>query len=132
MRSAYIRNMSNRGRPAKSGRSETGKRIAEARERLGMTQTELAKIVGVSQPTIAFWEREASAPRGEYLPALAEALGTSVDALLVGDEEEHPRKRGPASKLERQLDQIRQLPKDKQKAISTVLDMALQSVVEQS
>ncbi len=38
----------------------------------------------------------------------------------------------PTSKLEHQLELVRKLPKDKQKAISTVLDLALQNVADAS
>ena len=40
-----------------------GKRIKEARERLGMTQNELAEIVGVTGSAITNYEKETSHPK---------------------------------------------------------------------
>ena len=40
-----------------------GKRIKEARERLGMTQNELADLVGVTGSAITNYEKETSHPK---------------------------------------------------------------------
>ena len=42
-----------------------GKRVKEAREKSGMTQADLAEIVGVSETYISSIERGISFPRGE-------------------------------------------------------------------
>ena len=48
----------------------------------GMTQKTLGEIIGVTSVTIGNWERGVRQPSFELLPKLADALGTSVDALL--------------------------------------------------
>lgn len=59
--------------------------LRKAREREGMTQLELAKAIGVSQPTVAQYEK------GQILPtiitgvSLARALNTTCEALVVTD-----------------------------------------------
>ena len=47
-----------------------------------MTQAELAKLCGVSQGSVAQWEKGGSFPKAEKLPALARALGCPVKELL--------------------------------------------------
>lgn len=57
--------------------------IKEVRSRLGLTQEELAKIVGVRRETIVFLEQ------GKYNPSLglahevAKALGKKIDQIFI-------------------------------------------------
>jgi putative transcriptional regulator len=61
-------------------------RIKELRARYGLTQEDLAKVVGVRRETILFIEK------GEYNPSLnlahviAKALRTSIDELFIFDD----------------------------------------------
>lgn len=41
----------------------------------------LAEQLGVKQTTVAMWETNGSYPRAEMLPAIAAALGCTIDAL---------------------------------------------------
>ena len=59
-----------------------GMMIAELRKAKGMTQLELAERMGVTDKAVSKWERDLSCPDINSLPTLAEALGTSVDALM--------------------------------------------------
>lgn len=59
-----------------------GRKIAERRKALQLTQNELAERVGVSFQAVSSWEREEYAPDIEKLPRLARALVTSVAFLL--------------------------------------------------
>ena len=60
--------------------------IKKAREKVGLTQQELANELGVVQSTVAMWETQSSSPRADKLPALAKVLGCTIDELLKGDE----------------------------------------------
>ena len=51
------------------------------REKLGITQQQLAKMMGLYQSTIAMWEAGNRLPRSDKLPELAKALGCSIDDL---------------------------------------------------
>lgn len=62
-------------------------RIREIRKERGMTQKELAQVVGVDQSAVAQWESGASGPHRNKLPKLAQALGCSIDALLAENPE---------------------------------------------
>lgn len=65
-------------------------RLAKNLERLRterqMTQEELAKRVGVSQPAIAQYERGTLTPRLYVTMRLATALHTTVEELIKGKE----------------------------------------------
>ena len=56
----------------------TGDEIREARERLRITQADLAKRLGVSMRTVGSWERGESIPRNR-MGAIAEALGLEIE-----------------------------------------------------
>ena len=56
-----------------------------AREKAGMTQLEAAKVLGVSQPTIACWETGRSNPRFAMLNDIAKLFGCTVDELTAKD-----------------------------------------------
>lgn len=59
-----------------------GKRIAQNRKRLGLTQDQLAEKLGVTAQAVSKWENDQSCPDIAMLPKLAEIFGTSTDALL--------------------------------------------------
>ena len=50
-----------------------------------LTQEQLAEAVGVSRQTVAKWESGETSPDLEHAAALAEALGTTLDALVSFD-----------------------------------------------
>lgn len=51
-----------------------------------MTQTDLADTVDVHLTAVSHWENGASLPAAEKLPALADALKTTVADLIAGEE----------------------------------------------
>lgn len=70
--------------------ASAGERIREIRERLGLTQEELAGRSGVSKGFLSDVENDKSSPGSDYLLRIANALGASVDYLLKGEEAERP------------------------------------------
>jgi transcriptional regulator with XRE-family HTH domain len=56
--------------------------VIQARDRLGLTQAQLAEAVGVAQPRIAEVERGDANPRLITLAKLAHALGITLPELL--------------------------------------------------
>lgn len=60
-----------------------GKRIQERRQLLGLTQQQLADLLGVRQATISKWERGDRRPSHHYIPRVAKALGTSPEILFT-------------------------------------------------
>lgn len=58
------------------------KGLCAARKAASCTQTQLADKLGISQSTIAMWETGKAYPRADMLPAIAMALGCTIDALF--------------------------------------------------
>lgn len=61
---------------------EIGKNIRAARKAVGLTQEELAQRLNVPFQSVSQWERGVRKPKIESLRRIAEAIGTTVDALL--------------------------------------------------
>ncbi|PKQ10513.1 MAG: transcriptional regulator [Alphaproteobacteria bacterium HGW-Alphaproteobacteria-1] len=64
-----------------------GDRIAGARERTGMSQSDLAKRLGVKLKTLKGWEDDLSEPRANKLSMMAGLLNVSLLWLLSGEGE---------------------------------------------
>lgn len=58
------------------------KEIREARKAKGLSQDQLAKMIGVTQGAVAQWENGLTHPSFEVLPKLSAALGVTVDELI--------------------------------------------------
>lgn len=61
-----------------------GMMISSLRKDKGMTQLELAEIMGVTDKAVSKWERDLSCPDINSIPKLAEILEISVDDLMQG------------------------------------------------
>ena len=59
-----------------------GKRIAQHRKRMGLTQDMLAEKLGITAQAVSKWENDQSCPDITILPKLAEIFGITTDALL--------------------------------------------------
>lgn len=62
--------------------NEFGARIAELREKIGMTQAELAEKLSVSAQAVSKWETGGGYPDVETIPQIAKALETTTDYLF--------------------------------------------------
>lgn len=60
----------------------------KAREKSGLTQQDLATLLGIDQSAVCCWETGRTQPRAKLLPQIAELLNCSVDDLLSPDEKE--------------------------------------------
>lgn len=59
-----------------------GERISTLRREKGMTQKEIADILGITDKAVSKWERDIAFPDTATIPKLAEILGVSVEELL--------------------------------------------------
>ena len=59
-----------------------GQRLAAARKRAGISQRELAKILGVSYGAVGNWESGLSTPDPDTIAKIARALRVSADELV--------------------------------------------------
>jgi transcriptional regulator with XRE-family HTH domain len=51
----------------------------------GLTQAQLAEMVGTRQPSIARLENDSSTPSLSFLSKIAEALGAKIEFKLIPD-----------------------------------------------
>ena len=56
--------------------------IYELRKGRAMSQYQLAKVVGVTQKAIDFWEKGINEPKASYIVAMAKFFDVSADYLL--------------------------------------------------
>ena len=103
---------------------DVGQKIALLRKQKNMTQVELARKLNISQAMITAYETGRKGISLSRLIELADIFEVSPDDIL-GCTISEDKRRGPISKLDKQLELIKQLPSTEKKAISTVLDMAL-------
>jgi transcriptional regulator with XRE-family HTH domain len=104
--------------------AQLGARIAELRKAQGITQTQLAEVLGVSQQTITAYEVGRRRIQVSSLPVIAKNLGVAVEDL-VGEPLATTSKRGPAPKLQQQMDRIAKLPKSQQRFVMQVIESVL-------
>ncbi|MDE6585841.1 MAG: helix-turn-helix domain-containing protein [Clostridia bacterium] len=62
--------------------NDLGTRIRELRIERGLTQPQLAKMVGVTNAVISFWENNVNEPKASYVKKLAKSLNVTTDYLL--------------------------------------------------
>ena len=58
------------------------KRIYELRKEKNISQGGLAKVIGVTQKAIDFWEKGINEPKATYIINLAKFFGVTSDYLL--------------------------------------------------
>jgi transcriptional regulator with XRE-family HTH domain len=103
---------------------QLGARIAELRKTHGLTQVQLAEALKLTQQMVASYEVGRRRVPVSLLPAVAHALAVSVE-VLIGQKEAAPGKRGPAPKLQQQMERIQRLPKAKQRFVMEMIDTVL-------
>lgn len=79
-----------------------GNYICELREKKGLSQSELGKILGVTNKAVSKWENGGAYPSSELMLPLAKALGVSIEELYIAISDGKKEK----SKLRKFLDTI--------------------------
>jgi len=106
---------------------QLGQRIAALRRERSLTQVQLAGAMGVAQQTLAHYEAGRLRLLAGALPNLADRLCVSVEELIgTSAKQTTISKRGPASTLEKQIEQISHLPRAKQKFVMDMLNTVIQ------
>ncbi len=107
-----------------SDRESVGQRLARLRRERGFTQVGLAEQLGTRQSLITAYETDRRALSAEMAVQLAVALDVSTDDLLHPKAAKKKAKR-PSLKISRRMEQIEQLPENKQSFILSALDSML-------
>ncbi len=107
--------------PLKLGSESFGERLAVFRKQKGMTQIELAQMVGTSQPLISDYERGRLQLSADMAVRFALALKVSCDELL-GLTKTHGKSKTPPRRIMKRLDQIQQLSAHDQRTLLRTID----------
>jgi len=99
-------------------RPRQGARLAALRRSAGLTQTELAQLIGESQQNIAFWEGSEKPPRSDVLSKLARVLGVKIEHILEGGDLLRTRNAGPVGKVQKVFEEVSTLPRKQQERIA--------------
>lgn len=99
---------------------QLGLRLATARKAAGFTQQALADHLSMKQTVVASYETGRRRMPVSQLEIFAQTLDVSINYLLGLDEVKS--KRGPATKLQKQLQEASKLPRSEQQLISKVLE----------
>lgn len=101
-------------------RPKQGEHLFKLREEAGLSQREIAALIGEPQQNIAFWEQAEKPPRSDALPKLAKALGVKLEDIL-NIETEIPKKNGPTGRLQVIFEEVSKLPRRQQHKIIEVV-----------
>lgn len=103
---------------------ELGARVAQLRKAQGLTQQQLAELLGTSQQQIASYEVARLRVPASTLPRLARVLGVPLETLM-GETPQRSAKRVPTPKIQQHLERLSALPKPRQRAVMEVLEAML-------
>ncbi len=106
--------------------TQLGARIAELRKAQGITQVQMAEALGVSQQTVNSYEVARRRVPVSALPTLSKLFKVSIEELLGEPPAKPQGKRGPASKLQKQIEIINTLPRAKQRLATDMLEAIIQ------
>ena len=70
------------GRKPKERREPYGAWLQHLRKEKGLSQQDLARIAGVAQSTLVYWERSGKLTGREIIIKMAKALGVSMQTLM--------------------------------------------------
>lgn len=95
-------------------------RLKTLREAAGLSIRELARQIGEDHSNVRYWEISGKPPRSELLPAIAQALGVTVEDLLGVPKSR--RGTAPSSRTGRAFEAVARLPRRQQKKIVEVVE----------
>ena len=115
MQAIFIADMYNEAMP-----KDSSSHLKALRVSAGLSQRELARVLGIHHSNVGFWERTGTPPRSDLLPQIAKALGVSIDELL-GSEAKRRSTQAPGGRLGEVFQQVAKLPRGKQLRIIGVV-----------
>ena len=92
-----------------------------------MNQVDLAKALGVKQPTISYYESQNGHPQADVLATLTKILQVSVNELLGDPDDQQPltTETPEARRLWRDFRRLLELPDKDRRAILHMLNLAV-------
>lgn len=100
-------------------------RIRDLRTAKKLTQTDLAKLVGLTYIQIGRYETGKSAPSADVLNKMAEALGTTADYLMNGSDNDVVSAQLTDKELLNQFKEVEKLDQEDKHLVKTFIDAFL-------
>ena len=107
--------------------TEIGERVRALRERAGLTQVRLAKMLGTSQAALSQVERGSRGLTVQQVVKLARTLKATPNEILGDGRRARRSERPKNSKIVRRLYRIEKLPEAQQQAVLKLLDGILEA-----
>lgn len=104
------------GRPLTKPRASQGAKLLKLRLEAGISQAELAALIGESQQSVAYWERAEKPPRSDVLVKIAKVFGVKLEDIL-NIATETPNKSGPTGRLQTLFKAVARLPRNQQQKV---------------
>ena len=102
-----------------------GTHLKQARNNKGFSQGQLAEIVEMHSTHISRYERNLANPTIEVVKKIAEALDTSVDYLIYGEEKEKAKSRIEDNELLSIFSKVQRLNKEDTNVIKSLINAYL-------
>ena len=102
--------------------SQLGNRILTLRKEKNWSQSELAKMVGITYAQIGRYETKGAQPSAEVLKKIADALGTTTDFLMYGNKDEKARAALSDTELLQQFKEVEKMDVEDKKTIKNIID----------
>ena len=99
-----------------------GERLAALRKRAGLTQTELAERLGVTQRVITYYENESDWPPVHLLPKVAKVFDITVDELMSAEDVQVSEPQPVNKRLLKRLGAVEKLPAQDQKMVLRLIN----------
>lgn len=112
--------------PPLKNHSPVGENIAKARKKSGITQQELAEVIGITQTLVSKYEKGKLQTSAEMIIRFANALNISADKLLGLTE--IMTEKDVSLKISRRMNKIETLPETEQRALLKTIDIYLKTV----
>ena len=95
-----------------------GEKITKLKKSKKLSQTDLAKITGISRDAISKYERNEVVPSVDYAKRIADALGVSLDYLVNDSDQEEVLDNDAVKRIK----EIQTLPFKEKEKIYSVID----------
>ncbi len=111
-------------------KDQVGRRVRAIRQKRGLTQQELADLLGTNQSHVANVERGERGVTIHQIVKMAKALQASTDEILLGDKND-AKDSTPVSvdrRFLRRLQRLSSLPRREKQALLTTIDAFLSKI----
>lgn len=104
-----------------------GKVLSSARRKKGLTQEELAELLGTSRRVVSYYEREVGNPNIETLNKISEVLQVPIERFLEQQPEPDDEPATIDRGLNRRIEEAQKLPSNARTEIKRLIDSLLKS-----